>query len=54
VKFLLAVFVYLALGVLLGWGILMMMAGSYWLLASTVVVYLFLFAVYGCLPKKSH
>lgn len=53
-KFLLATAAYLVIALFLGWGILLAVTGSYWLLAFTTLVYLLAFAWYGCLPPKTH
>lgn len=45
----LAVFVYLLIGAVLGWGVLLMMAGKPWLLIAAFVVYVVAFAKIGCL-----
>ena len=47
-KLFLAVFVYLLIGAILGWGILLMMAGKPWLLIAAFVVYVLAFAKIGC------
>lgn len=49
-----AVLVYLLIGLLLGWGIMLAMKGSLWLLIAGLVVYVVAFAKFGCLPGKSH
>jgi hypothetical protein len=48
-KLLLAVFVYLLIGLVLGWGILLLIAGKPWLLIVSLLVYLVAFAKIGCL-----
>jgi hypothetical protein len=48
-KLVLAVLVYLLIGAVLGWGILLMMAGKPWLLVAAFVVYVVAFAKIGCL-----
>ncbi len=55
-KFLGAIFAYLAIGGVLGWGILTgVKHGNYWLLAIGFLAYLVAFAKIGCLPPdKSH
>jgi hypothetical protein len=54
-KFLGSILVYLMIGLILGWGILEVMHGKFWLLGVGVVAYIVAFAVWGCLPaKKSH
>ena len=47
-KLFLAVVVYLLIGVLLGWGILLMLAGKPWLLIAGLVAYLIAFSKIGC------
>ncbi len=53
-KFLWATVAYLAMGLLLGWGILLMVIGQPWLLIVGSLAYLVAFSKLGCLPKKSH
>ena len=53
-KFALAIFAYLVIGAILGWGILMAVHGSYWLLIVSFLAYCFCFAKLGCLPGKAH
>jgi hypothetical protein len=47
-KLTLAIVVYLVIGLLIGWGILGMTRGSYWLLIASVFAYLYAFARIGC------
>ena len=47
-KFILATVVYLLIGVVLAWGILLMLAGKPWLLVAALVCYLLAFAKIGC------
>jgi hypothetical protein len=47
-KFTLAIVVYLVIGLILGWGILAAVHGSYWLLIASFVGYLLAFARIGC------
>jgi hypothetical protein len=50
-----AVFAYLLIALLLGWGILLAVKGSFWLLVVSTAAYLILFTKIGCLPRaKSH
>ncbi len=49
-----AVLVYLIIGLILGWGILLAVKGSLWLLIAGLVVYVVAFAKFGCLPKSHH
>jgi len=53
-KFLLAIAAYLLIGVVLGWGILLLVKGNPWLLIVGFVAYVVAFGKLGCLPKKSH
>ena len=53
-KFLLAIAAYLVIGLVLGWGMLLMVKGQPWLLIVGFLVYAAAFASVGCLPKKSH
>lgn len=48
-KFLLSVFVYLLMGALLTWGILLMMHGKPWLLVAVFLAYVLALAKLGCL-----
>jgi hypothetical protein len=53
-KFLLAIATYLALGLVLGWGILLLVHGRPGLLIVGCLIYVLAFAKLGCLPAKSH
>ncbi len=53
-KFLMAVFIYLAIAFVLGWGVLLAVKGNAWLLLIGVLAYALAFAKIGCLPGKSH
>jgi len=53
-KFLLAIIAYLAIALMLGWGILLAIKGEPWLLIVGFLIYAVAFAKLGCLPKKSH
>jgi hypothetical protein len=53
-KFLMAIVAYLAIGAVLGWGILLAVKGNPWLLIVGFAAYALAFARIGCLPKKSH
>lgn len=53
-KLILAVVAYLVIGAVLGWGILLAVKGSYWLLIAGFIAYVVSFAKIGCLPKSSH
>ncbi len=48
-KFLLALIVYLIIGVVLGWGMLQAVHGSPWLLLVAFIAYAVAFARLGCL-----
>ena len=48
-KFLLSIVVYLLIGALLAWGILLMMHGKPWLLIGGLVAYIVAVAKVGCL-----
>jgi hypothetical protein len=47
-KFLFAIVVYLLMGLVLGWGILLLIKGSPWLLIATLLAYIIAFAKIGC------
>ena len=53
-NFVLALIVYLLMGVVLGWGILLAVKGSLWLLVVSLLAFSIAFARIGCLPGKSH
>jgi hypothetical protein len=53
-KFLMAVGIYLFMGVMLAWGILMATHGKPALLLAVIITYLAVLLGIGCLPKKSH
>jgi hypothetical protein len=53
-KFLLAIVAYLAIGLLLAWGLLLAVTGEPWLLVVGFLSYAVAFAKLGCLPKQSH
>lgn len=53
-KFLMAIVAYLLIGGVLGWGILLLIKGSPWLLAASFLAYVIAFGKLGCLPGKSH
>jgi hypothetical protein len=48
-KFFLSILVYLLIGAVLGWGILLMVAGKPWLLIVAFLVYVLAFAKIGCI-----
>lgn len=47
-KFVLAILAYLLIAAVLGWGILLLIAGKPWLLIAGVIVYLVAFSKIGC------
>ena len=49
-----AIVAYLAIGLVLGWGILLTVKGEPWLLIVGFLAYAVAFAKLGCLPKNSH
>ena len=51
-KFVLAILAYLAVAVMLGWGILLAVRGEPWLLLAGFLAYAVAFAKLGCLPKR--
>ena len=53
-KFLAAMLAYLAIGVVLGGGILLTVQGNPWLLITGALGYIMALGVVGCLPQKSH
>jgi hypothetical protein len=53
-NFLVAIFVYLAMAVVLGWGILLTVNGNPWLLIASFIGYLVLLGAIGCIPLKSN
>ena len=53
-KFLLAIIVYLIMGAILAWGILLLVKGEPWLLVISFVAYVVAFGKLGCLPGQSH
>jgi hypothetical protein len=53
-KFLLAILAYLAIALVLGWGILLTVHGNPWLLIIGSLAYVVAFARLGCLPGKGH
>jgi hypothetical protein len=53
-KFLSSLVVYLLIGFVLGWSILLAVKGNPWLLVVSVLVYLAILTKTGCLPGKSH
>ncbi|HHY86451.1 MAG TPA: hypothetical protein GYA07_13100 [Verrucomicrobia bacterium] len=54
-KFLAAIIVFLLICGILGWGILLAVHGSFWLLAVSALAYFIAFARIGCMPAvKDH
>lgn len=53
-KFLGAILAYVAIGLILGAGILLTVKGNPWLLIVGFLAYIVAFAKFGCLPGKSH
>jgi hypothetical protein len=53
-KFIGVIVAYLVIGFILGWGILEVMRGHYWLLIVGFLAYVLAFSKLGCLPPKSH
>jgi hypothetical protein len=52
-KFVAAMLAYLAMGVIIGWGILLVTKGNPWLLIVGFLGYLVLLGTIGCLPQKA-
>lgn len=48
-KFFMAIFVYLLIGAVLGWGIMMLIKGSPWFLVAGLLAYVIAFAKIGCI-----
>lgn len=48
-KFALAIFVYLLIGLILGAGILLLIAGKPWLFIAALIAYVVAFGKIGCL-----
>ncbi len=53
-KFALAILVYLLISLILGWGILLLIAGKPWLLITGAVAFLIAFAKIGCKSPPPH
>ena len=49
-----AILAFLLIGVVLGWGILLLIKGNPWLLLAGVAAYAVAFAKLGCLPQHPH
>jgi hypothetical protein len=52
-KFFMAIFAYLIISFLLGWGVLLCFKGNPWLLIVSFLGYAVAFAKIGCLPGKA-
>lgn len=48
-KFASAILVYLLIGLVLGWSILLLVAGKPWLFVAALIVYVVAFGKIGCL-----
>ncbi len=53
-KLILSIVAYLLIAGVLGWGIMLALKGSFWLLIVATITYLLMFSKFGCLPKQSH
>jgi hypothetical protein len=53
-KFLLAIAVYLVIGLVFAWGILLTVKGQPLLLIVSFLAYVLAFSKLGCLPGQSH
>jgi len=53
-KLLFAILVYLIIGLILGWGLLLAAKGNWWFLIVGGLAYAIAFGKIGCLPGKSH
>jgi hypothetical protein len=53
-RFLGAIAAYLFMAIVLGWGILQAVHGSYWLLGASLLAYLVALLRIGCVPPKAH
>ena len=49
-----AVLVYLIMGLILGWGILLTVKGSWWFLIAGILAYIIAVSRIGCQAGKSH
>jgi Trk-type K+ transport system membrane component len=47
-KLALAVFVYLLIGLILSWGIMLLLEGKPWLFVAALLAYVFAFGKIGC------
>lgn len=50
-KFFASILVYLLIGLVFCWGILLAMKGNLWFLLVSLLVYIVAFVKIGCLPK---
>jgi hypothetical protein len=50
-NFVLALLCFLVFAFFLGWGIVLLMAGTPWLFVAALVVFIVAFAKYGCLSQ---
>lgn len=53
-KFLLAILVWLVMGAFIAAGIIMAVKGTVWLLIVSVLAFILMVAMIGCLPPKEH
>jgi len=53
-KLFLSVLMYLIIGVILGWGMLLAAKGGWWFLVAGLAAYVIVFVKIGCLPKSHH
>ena len=51
-KFYWAIVVYLIIGAVLAWGMLLTFRGNFWVLPVVLIAYIVAFAKIGCLPKS--
>jgi len=54
VKLIFAIAVYMIIGLVLGWGLLLAAKGHWGFLAAGALAYLIVFAKIGCFPGKTH
>ena len=50
-KFFWAIVVYLLIGIVLSWGILLALKGNFWVVGVAFFAYVVAFSKIGCLPK---
>jgi len=53
-KLLSSALVYLVMGLILGWGILLAVKGSWWFLIAGILAYIIAISRIGCQAGKSH